>query len=1268
MSLSTERSLILRCYIIIILLIVKQPQLWAQYNMPQNDVWTFATSEGVNFLPGPAPVSITSSSSTQEGSASVSDNSGHLLFYTEGINSTTGAKVRDRTGTVMPHGSAIVPFATYSCTQAAAIVPVIGNPDQYYVFSLEQGGGVTWGTSTSGFCHLYYCIVDMTLNGGFGDVITATLATPLDSGLSEKMTVVAGDNCNIWLLAHQKDAPVFKSYNISSAGISVPVVSAATGEIPTGLNAYKIGTIKVSPDRTMISNCVVNGAYLGGTDRLELLQFDPATGIVSGCKVLNYFTNQYDADFSPDNSKLYSRVMGSRVYQYDLSLLPDVAAVISSQFLVYTSPNWGGQMKLGPNGKMYLQTGAAYLDCINSPDLPGSSCDYTYHAVHLAGFVSSSNLGMPNMQITANLTDTMTTRTDTTGCALAGITLNAPYGSAWYSWSNGATTQSAAISGSGTYWVKSAHGCSLQIDTFHVTATPSALIPTGTSTSFCTGSSVILTAPLAYTAHVWSTGATAASITVTAAGTYWVADTNLSACSLQVDTFHVTATPVTLIPTITAANLCPGSSATLTAPASYTAHVWNTGATTASVTVAATGNYWVTDTNLSACTIRIDTFHVTAQPLALIPTTTSAGFCAGSSAMLTAPAGYTAYGWNTGATTAAITVAVAGNYWVTDTSLITCAVSIDTFHVTAITPALIPTITAANLCAGSSAMLTAPAGYIAHVWNTGAITPAITVATAGNYWVTDTNLSTCAISIDTFHVTAIPLTLVPIATPANFCTGASATLIAPAAYTAHVWNTGITTASVTVTTAGTYWVADTIFSTCNLLIDTFHVSATPITIVPSVLTTSFCTWSSLSLTAPAGYTAHVWNTGATTLSVTVTAAGTYWVADTIFSTCHLHVDTFHVTAILPVLFPAATSRSFCSGSSVILTAPAGHTAHVWNTGETTLSVTKTMSGTYWVADTILSTCNLLIDTFHVTAILPSMIPQTTSVSFCTGTSIILTAPAGYTSYVWNTSETTLSVTATTSGTYWVADTNLTICTIQTDTFNIVEKPAPLVDMGNDTTICLGDLITLSSSLSAGTFLWSTGSTASSITVNAGGTYYLTVTDNNCSVTDSIRISQLSAPSPIILGADTTLCNGDMLILRSGSDTALWSTGVMDNRISVTYPGTYLSTVTNACGSSTSSINVSFVACNLDFPNAFTPNNDGRNDVARAIGYLNAFKKYTLSIYNRFGQRVFYTEDIYAGWDGIFNNVPQDLGTYFYMITYSLKGDHHMLKGDLTLIR
>jgi gliding motility-associated-like protein len=88
---------------------------------------------------------------------------------------------------------------------------------------------------------------------------------------------------------------------------------------------------------------------------------------------------------------------------------------------------------------------------------------------------------------------------------------------------------------------------------------------------------------------------------------------------------------------------------------------------------------------------------------------------------------------------------------------------------------------------------------------------------------------------------------------------------------------------------------------------------------------------------------------------------------------------------------------------------------------------------------------------------------------------------------------------------------------------------------------------------------------------------------------------------------------------------------------------------------------------VEIPNSFSPNGDGLNDEFKLRGYnirLNSF-----SIFNRYGQRVFFTTDKSVGWDGKFNGVPCDIGTYFYMVKYE---DQHnnkeLLKGSVLLIR
>jgi gliding motility-associated-like protein len=93
-------------------------------------------------------------------------------------------------------------------------------------------------------------------------------------------------------------------------------------------------------------------------------------------------------------------------------------------------------------------------------------------------------------------------------------------------------------------------------------------------------------------------------------------------------------------------------------------------------------------------------------------------------------------------------------------------------------------------------------------------------------------------------------------------------------------------------------------------------------------------------------------------------------------------------------------------------------------------------------------------------------------------------------------------------------------------------------------------------------------------------------------------------------------------------------------------------------------------CKVFVPNAFTPNNDGKNDKIRVLYKGNMTVKLFV-IYNRFGQKVFETDQLTEGWDGIYNGVPQDLGTYNYYIKGTCGNsapEDVEYKGTITLIR
>ena len=278
---------------------------------------------------------------------------------------------------------------------------------------------------------------------------------------------------------------------------------------------------------------------------------------------------------------------------------------------------------------------------------------------------------------------------------------------------------------------------------------------------------------------------------------------------------------------------------------------------------------------------------------------------------------------------------------------------------------------------------------------------------------------------------------------------------------------------------------------------------------------------------------------------------------------------------------------------------------------------------------------------------------------------IIDAPTGYTTYLWNTGSTATSIQVG-PGIYHVYAYKG--CSVLTDTIHVSVINAPEVYLGYDTIVCTGQNIVLGSQEASGaSYLWNTGSTDSSITVTDSGTYILTVSISGCSTSDTISISQLTKPS-VNIGRDTALCTGEAITLSVPSAPALWSNGTTGQSITVSDAGTYWVTETNYCGTTTDSIKIDVGLCNIWFPSAFSPDGDGHNDIIRVVGNLQFYRDFSLSIYNRWGERVFNTTNIYQGWDGKLNGVPQDMNTYFYMINYTLEGQKHMMKGDFELIR
>lgn len=294
--------------------------------------------------------------------------------------------------------------------------------------------------------------------------------------------------------------------------------------------------------------------------------------------------------------------------------------------------------------------------------------------------------------------------------------------------------------------------------------------------------------------------------------------------------------------------------------------------------------------------------------------------------------------------------------------------------------------------------------------------------------------------------------------------------------------------------------------------------------------------------------------------------------------------------------------------------------------------------------------------------------------FCTGSRIRFTAPDGYLRYYWQgepVANTGFEVTST--GTYWLTYENH--CQRVTDTFHV-----RLLELGSglsDTALCPEQfplVLDASAANPAGTqYTWQDGTSGPVYTAQGAGACSIRMTYQGCTHTEQFRITE--KPTPVVdLGADTIICKDRPLALNApAADVFLWQDESTERGMLVSSSGLYwVQVVTDGChGGDSITVTVNDCDCKAYVPNAFSPNGDGLNDLFAPSVICGSYSvNYRLSIYNRWGQRVFYSNSPAKGWDGYYNGLPADAGVYFFTLEYG--ADQHKertsRKGEVTLLR
>jgi gliding motility-associated-like protein len=486
---------------------------------------------------------------------------------------------------------------------------------------------------------------------------------------------------------------------------------------------------------------------------------------------------------------------------------------------------------------------------------------------------------------------------------------------------------------------------------------------------------------------------------------------------------------------------------------------------------------------------------------------------------------------------------------------------------------------------------------------------------------------------------------------------------------------------VKFTQLGSYIIGAELPFSCNPVFDSIKVNVVIKYPKPNLGNdTTLCTGNTLQLSTQPIYQSYQWNTGAATNTITISQSGSYWVK--VIDSCgNTLSDTINVFSINSIPMNIADTLIKCNYDTTSITLSNNFSNISWSPLNSTFYTNNTISffpnttTKYYLSANSSNGC-LVKDSVFVKVNKSPLIWLGNDTSFCQNDSIILGLNnPSFISAVWSNGSNNFNISVNSLGTYWVKAKDFNNC-VSTDTIKILAlHPLPIVDLGNDSTICLNNnkILTINGSGFVNQ-LWNTGATTPTININNIGLYKVVVkSSNGCKNGDSLKVNTwLQNPNQFLFN-DTTKCIGQTIKLISNLtfQNYLWSNGFNSPSINITTPGNYWLRVTDAFGCiGNDTINVTTKEClkGVYIPTIFTPNNDGINDVFTPKCYGN-FEFFEFSIYNRFGQKVFFSNIPNSIWDGSFKNKNVDFGAYIFVVRFKLQNEkQNIIKGTVLVSR
>ena len=268
-------------------------------------------------------------------------------------------------------------------------------------------------------------------------------------------------------------------------------------------------------------------------------------------------------------------------------------------------------------------------------------------------------------------------------------------------------------------------------------------------------------------------------------------------------------------------------------------------------------------------------------------------------------------------------------------------------------------------------------------------------------------------------------------------------------------------------------------------------------------------------------------------------------------------------------------------------------------------------------------------------------------------------------YKWQTGDTTSAIDVNGPGTY-----NVTVTKCEVDfkiTFNVALPKFP--NQIFDFNVCSYPDTLYPFQRMGATYVWEDGSTKGFRQITNPGTYKVTISYCQSSFTNTFNISLLSDASKFVSDSCNAFPIPLAVVKPKGSESVLWSTGQTTDTIQAPRPGIYSAQVGDCIQNFTVGVKEEKI---LHFPNVFVPGSQVKENTVFKPYFkdVSTITTYQLVVMNRWGQKVFETNKLDTGWDGILDGNPAPVDTYTYYAIYERNScvDRSHLKGSVTLIR